>query len=364
MNKNITCFISTLSDGGAEHQMATLSNILVECGYNVEIVTFVDIPDTYEISSKIKRINLAWGKSNCKKIYAILKYFLTIKRNSCVISYLQRCNMLCLIPLIFRRDVKVIVGERNLTYRTSMKENFLFDILYKRATYIVPNSYSQTKYILEKHPEYKNKLRTIINYTDILHYNKIIYKINSPIKIGVFSRYHIQKNYKGLVTALILLNKKCNIPYRIKWYGRKCYKNGTLLPAYKEFEALVNENQLKEYIELNDAVKDTAGIMNEFDVILQPSLYEGFSNTISEAICSGLPVIASNVSDNGIMVKDGINGFLFDPLDPQDFSEALMKFCLLTMNERYKMAQNSYEIAKQLFDKKKFVQKYLELINE
>ena len=195
MIKKVTCFISTLSDGGAEHQLSILANILSEKGYSVEIVTFVDFEDTYYIHQNIIRKKLAFGKNKFLKLFSIFKYFLFLKKETVVISYLQRCNMLCLLPLFFRKHIKVIVGERNLTTKSNLRETLLFKILYKRANFIVSNSFSQAKYISNKEPSLIPKIKTITNYTDISHYNKQEKNVNNIIRFGIFCRYHKQKNY-------------------------------------------------------------------------------------------------------------------------------------------------------------------------
>jgi glycosyltransferase involved in cell wall biosynthesis len=48
-------------------------------------------------------------------------------------------------------------------------------------------------------------------------------------------------------------------------------------------------------------------ILNECDIYLSTSLFEGLSNSIMEAMVAGLPVIATDVGDNKYLVKDGFN---------------------------------------------------------
>jgi glycosyltransferase involved in cell wall biosynthesis len=53
--------------------------------------------------------------------------------------------------------------------------------------------------------------------------------------------------------------------------------------------------------------------MQGFDLFVLPSFNEGISNTILEAMATGLPVIASDVGGNPELVDDGVTGTLVDP---------------------------------------------------
>jgi len=56
-------------------------------------------------------------------------------------------------------------------------------------------------------------------------------------------------------------------------------------------------------------------LLNAMDVFVLPSLNEGMSNTLLEAMACGLPVLATNVGGNPEIIEDNINGALFAPGD-------------------------------------------------
>ena len=119
---------------------------------------------------------------------------------------------------------------------------------------------------------------------------------------------------------------------------------------------------LNEYITIHEPTKNVAQLIPSFDAMCLPSLYEGFSNSISEYICCGRPVICSDVSDNSIMVHEGENGFLFNPLDVEDIVRAFSSYFSSSKEKRLLMGQKSREIAEQLFDKELFINEYIKLI--
>jgi len=59
------------------------------------------------------------------------------------------------------------------------------------------------------------------------------------------------------------------------------------------------------------------------DVFALPSLNEGISNTILEAMASGLPVVATDVGGNPELVQDGVTGSLVPRRDPRALARAL-----------------------------------------
>ena len=75
---------------------------------------------------------------------------------------------------------------------------------------------------------------------------------------------------------------------------------------------------------LPGARDDIAEIMQVLDVFVLPSKNEGISNTILEALASGLPVIATAVGGNVELIEAGVNGMLVAPGDVAEMAQALL----------------------------------------
>jgi len=73
---------------------------------------------------------------------------------------------------------------------------------------------------------------------------------------------------------------------------------------------------------------DIPEIMRSTDLFVLPSLREGISNTILEAMASGLPVVATWVGGNPELVVDGETGLLVPPADPVAMASALRTYFL------------------------------------
>lgn len=65
-------------------------------------------------------------------------------------------------------------------------------------------------------------------------------------------------------------------------------------------------------------------IYNESDIIISPSLYEGCSGTILEAMACKKIVIASEVGGTPEIIDNNYNGFLFKPRDPVELAKRII----------------------------------------
>jgi glycosyltransferase involved in cell wall biosynthesis len=89
-------------------------------------------------------------------------------------------------------------------------------------------------------------------------------------------------------------------------------------PERERLEAIVSASPLLAgrviFLGAQDNVPE---LLNAFDVFVLPSLTEGMSNTILEAMATGLPVLATGVGGNPELVEDCVTGMLFTPGDAE-----------------------------------------------
>ena len=110
------------------------------------------------------------------------------------------------------------------------------------------------------------------------------------------------------------------------------------------------ENQIKELgiedkVELLGYRKDVNNIMNASDLFFLPSLQEGLTLSIIEAMNLGLPIVTSNVRGNKDLVENGENGFVCEKYDYEAFSKVI-KSIMSDSNLAKQMSNRSKELAK------------------
>ncbi len=94
-------------------------------------------------------------------------------------------------------------------------------------------------------------------------------------------------------------------------------------PLRRECETVLAEAGLGALAWLPGARNDIPQVLRGLDLFVLPSRAEGISNTILEAMATGLPVVATGVGGNGELVRDGASGRLVPPADPARLAEAM-----------------------------------------
>ncbi|HWP59903.1 MAG TPA: glycosyltransferase [Candidatus Acidoferrales bacterium] len=72
--------------------------------------------------------------------------------------------------------------------------------------------------------------------------------------------------------------------------------------------------------------QDVPAILRCLDVFVQASLFEGMSNTILEAMATGLPIVATDTGGNGELVADKENGWLVPVGRPSALARAMESY--------------------------------------
>lgn len=358
---SVICFIDSLGSGGAQRQMVGLANQLSEAGFNVQMLVYHDLNFFQSSLNSNIELNILPESSNIKRIFNAYWY---IKREKpdWVISFLESPSIISCIVKVLYPHFKLIVSERNTTQHIGRKERLRFN-LFRMADYVVPNAYSQEKFIKDNFHFLQQKTTTIANFVDLEYFAFKERTIHPIPQIMVAASIWQSKNTLNFIRAVkTAVDKGAN--FFIKWFGFVKGTTGANLEYYDACNKLIEDLGVGDYIQL---LEKTANIKEEYynaDFFCLPSYYEGTPNVICEAIATGLPVICSDVSDNARYVKSGINGYLFSPNNINDISDSLLKICSLPSDEWKKFSKNSRNIAEDNLCMGSFLNQYINLIKK
>ncbi len=109
--------------------------------------------------------------------------------------------------------------------------------------------------------------------------------------------------------------------------------------------------------------EDIPELLQMLDVFVLPSLAEGISNTVLEAMASGLPVIATRTGGNPELIDDGDNGRLVPVSDPRALADAIAGMIAKPETIR-EMGARGREKVQQRFNWTRTVDDYLTVYDE
>ena len=177
--------------------------------------------------------------------------------------------------------------------------------------------------------------------------------------IGTVGRLAAVKDQAALVRAFALLQQQ--VPVQVKARLRLVLVGDG--PSRRELERLVNELELDEKAWLAGDRDDIPEMLRLFDLFVLPSLGEGISNTVLEAMATGLPVVATRVGGNPELVSDGVNGRLVEAGDPESLARVLAELAGAP-DARHAMGAEGLQRVRRQFNWDRTVERYLGVYDE
>lgn len=103
--------------------------------------------------------------------------------------------------------------------------------------------------------------------------------------------------------------------------------------------ALVAREGLERHVVRLPSRPDVRALYQRADALALTSRFEGFPNVVLEAMASGLPVFATDVSDLAAVIRDGVHGHVCPVGDDADLAHALGAFLARPPAERRAMGE-------------------------
>ena len=152
--------------------------------------------------------------------------------------------------------------------------------------------------------------------------------------IGTMALFRPRKGTEVLLDALAILKKR-DIDVTLRAVGpfeTKEYESEVL--------AQVEKLGIGDMIDWTGFQTDVNEQLRKMDVFVLPSLYgEGLPMVVLESMANAIPVVASRVEGIPEAVRDGIDGLIFEPSNPEDLAEKLQ--LLIGDNKTWKSMSES-----------------------
>lgn len=183
---------------------------------------------------------------------------------------------------------------------------------------VVESKYTDEKYqkILFFNTQKSRKI--ILNYNGIdcqtINDKYTVKKFNNPIVISSFGMLRYVKGQDILINAVKKLIDE-GLMLRLNIYGEG--------DSREEYQALIEANSLKKYVFLHGETDQVESKMKESDIVIQPSRFESFGYVLLEAMCVGIPIIASNTGGMSEIMEHRNNGLIFKNEDIDSLAEEI-----------------------------------------
>jgi len=360
----ILCVIDDLGSGGAQRQLVNLALGFKERGHEVSFLVYHPADFFYEnlIKNDIKVFRIICP--NYIKRFIKMRRFIRKGKFDAVLSFLEAANFICELAGLPWRKWMLIVGERsaNPAILKSFKLRF-YRWLHFFADYLVANSYENLKMVRKVNPLLSSKkCKVIYNIVDFEKWkpdDKYTLRKDGKFRLVVAASHQYLKNLIGLIKAVQLLSEKEKEQLVVEWYGDKINEN-YFDNSYPEAIELINKLKLQLNFNFHSATHDLPLIVKSADAVGLFSFYEGLPNIVCEAMVAGKPVIASNVSDIKILIKN--DQFICDPGNPESIKSVISYLLSCNKHELNEICNQNKILGYSLFNKEKNVSKYLRLM--
>ncbi|NMC99886.1 MAG: glycosyltransferase family 4 protein [Bacteroidales bacterium] len=238
-------------------------------------------------------------------------------------------------------------------------------IALKSSNYFIVNSKAIKKELIYEHNVPDSKITIIYNGLDSNQcgnqnrFQNYIFErfgctLNKNEKIiTCVGRFDELKGQKFLISAIEKLkNQECK--YKVIFVGKG--------PLLNDIIKYTNELQLQDIVWFIEYYPYTIyDVLENSDIFVFPTLHEGFSYALLEAMKSNCAIIATNICGNVEAIDDNITGVCVNPMSPDEIALKLSLY--LTSNKLIeKHSKASLEKFKNLFTIKIFEKNVVKFI--
>ncbi|MCX6159464.1 MAG: glycosyltransferase family 4 protein [Ignavibacteriae bacterium] len=225
-----------------------------------------------------------------------------------------------IVKRLFRNNIRLITSINSLS-------ESVFPFEYKSDILIAVSNYVEN-FVKEHHKINPEKIITLYNYVEEYMYDKTTTykKCENTLTLFAAGRFHKDKGFMVLLKAMRILTDQ-NI--NLLLIGEGCEESN-----YKEYIAKHKLN-----VKILSPKKDLSPYYSSSHICIIPSIVEPLPYFILDAGMFSKPIIGSNTGGIKEVIRDNINGLLFEANNETELSKKIL------------FAQNNIEFCNLLGDK-------------
>lgn len=363
----LTFVVSSLACGGVERVTVRLSSGLAARGHEVTVVTFADESwDFFRLPQSVSRVALGIGKGQPTPLWRLVPA--TAGRLARIRQAIQATAPDVVISRAVQINVPLLIALRGLDYPAVVTEHgdkplrrdaagqwpWRKWVWYRLRRLYYPTAFTvvSVSRSIDRQFSWLSTRRRAVIYNPFPPIERAATREAAPGRPRLVSMGRLS-HVKGFD---VLLRAFARIAGRFPEWQLLILGDGELRD---ELRRLSHGLGLADQVAFAGAVAEPSATLQQAQLFVMPSRYEGFPNALGEALSCGLPVIATDcpsrpprawhlapgADPGGVreLVRHGVDGWLVPPDDPASLAHALASL-MGDPGERRRLAGRAREV--------------------
>lgn len=331
--KKILLYTDTAQIGGAELQIFLLAKFLDREKFT-PILCCSNYTSLDKWCAKFEKEGIKVLRLNVKHKHDPRHYFQIRKiiKTECIdILHAHIWNPASCRYALLIKNIPIIITEHD-PFKLSTIKNYIKKSALKNVTKIVTVSENNKKVLEDLYPQFKDKMTVIHNGIDtnwwqsqLLRFTEEDYK---DIKRNIF---HSKENTL-IITTIAELHERKGLKYLLNAIPPivEIFPNTKFIiigegQEREKLEKLSQKLEIKNHVEFLGKQKGIPQLLKSSDIFCLPSRREAFGLVNTEAMITGLPIVASKVGGIPEIIENHLTGLLVEPENTKALENALLE---------------------------------------
>lgn len=351
---NITCVIHSLAGGGAERVMAGLASSLAQRNHRVTLITLDDArQDRHTTIPAVGRVALDLigprrgplsGALNNTRRAAALRQAILETQPEVVLSFCDRTNVLTLLSLL-GTQVPVVVSERSNPAAQVLPWpwSWLRTVLYRRAAAVIALTPAAAKTVGRWSRQPPRVIPSAVQPPPAEFQPPPTQDAPLPVAapgrsgslvLGI-GRLEHEKGFDQLLQAFAAVADQ-HPTWTLRIHGEGSCRD--------QLERQSEDLRLTGRVEFPGWTRPIWPALQQGNLFVLPSRYEGFPSALLEAMAAGLACIAVDCPDGpGVIVREGVDALLVPAGDTAALAAAMDR-CMSDPQLRQELGRRAVEV--------------------